>query len=1140
MVLQPLSDADVRRRLNEELGTSFFVEAGAGTGKTTAIVGRIVALVASGILLPSGLVAITFTEAAAAELRARVRDGLERAAREEGRPDGERDRCRSAAGLLDEASIDTIHAFAGALLRSYPLEAGLPPNFDTLDQIEQDLEFRERFRAWFEKIADDIKVRDILRWALLLGLTPDQLQAMARALHEQYDLLEKHATWPVARPPSAIEEAARMAAYLRNLRDFLPECLDPTDKLYVKMAEIAFAAERLEQARDDQEALAGLRLLEFWGNPKFVGKQGNWRGDSCKRLKGALTLRIDEATEILEKWRQFIFSALLKSLRLFVLEYAAERKRRGVATFQDLLTWARDLLRDSPEVRLHAQRRWTRIFVDEFQDTDPLQAELTFYLAADPAVPFPENWLEASLEPGKLFLVGDPKQSIYRFRRADIALYQKVQEKAGERVPLSQNFRSVPRILEFVNTHYGNLMKFIPGVQPTYNPLQAEPADSGTGLWFLGGAADEKQPVIWQREAEDVARCCRVALEQQWPVSEGRGAARTTRAARASDICILIPTRTNLRRLERALEAERIPYRIESGELIVMTQEVRDLISCLRAIDDPSDEVALVAALRSPAYGCSDPELLLWREQGGRFNFERPGTGTGARVAAAMTDLHGFHLRRHELSVPALVEDFIERRMLVAASFGNLRPRESWRRQRYVSRRARDFAATGRATLRAFVDWMEGLEREQFRDVSAATGETDEDAVRLLTIHGAKGLEFPIVIMTGWGSVKRFDKTEAVADRIDGKLEVGVGDWKTAGYDSATDRERSLDEAEALRLTYVAATRPKDHLVLSLHRRASSKQYPQAEQFAETIQNEGLGVPVDFAVLGPASELPATAPDFSTPEQQAATEEAWIRNRRELVEALGSIRIVSATGLAKAGADEGAEDVAAFRRGRAGTSLGRAVHAVLQTIDLATLAGLDDLASAQAAAEGITSRTEDIAAAVRSAAASDPVRRALAGGRFWREVPLGGSLEGHLLEGFADLLYEEDGALRVVDYKTDDVPTSAIDRRLERYRLQGGVYAVLVELATGRRVAGVDFVFTSAGETRAVSDLDGVRAAVRARLGELATATHEDEGDGPGGGEGEPEGQPAPAAQTGEDDPADKGDGKRETDQLKLPGLAGP
>ena len=1139
MMVQPLSDAAVRRRLNAELETSFFVEAGAGTGKTTAIVGRIVSLVAAGLLVPAGLVAITFTEAAAAELRARVRDGLEMAAREDGRSETERELCRGAAGLLDEASIDTIHAFAGSLLRSYPLEAGLPPSFDTLDQIEQDLEFRERFRAWFEKIADDDRARGMLRWALLLGLTPDQLQAVARALHEQYDLLEKHASWPVAPRPSAIEEAPRMASDLRSLQDFLPQCTDPTDKLYVKMAEIAFAAERLEQAKDEQEALAAFRLLEFWGKPRYFGNQSNWRGDSCRRLKAALTLRIETAIEILEKWRRFIFSSLLKSLRLFVLEYAAERKRRGVATFQDLLTWARDLLRDSPEVRLHAQRRWSRIFVDEFQDTDPLQAELTFYLAADPDLPFPESWLDATLEPGKLFLVGDPKQSIYRFRRADIALYQKVQEKAGERVALSQNFRSVPRILDFVNTHYGNLMRFIPGVQPSYNPLQAEPTDSGTGLWYLGGAVDEKQPEVWQREADDVARCCRIALEQSWPVSDGKGTGRRTRAARASDICILIPTRTNLRRLERALEAQHLPYRIESGELIVMTQEVRDLISCLRAVDDPSDEVALVAALRSPAYGCSDPELLLWREMGGRLNYERSGGGTGERVAAALKDLREFHLRRHKLSVPALVEDFIERRMLVAASFGNPRPRESWRRQRYVSRRARDFAATGRATLRAFVDWMEGLEREQFRDVSAATGETDEEAIRLLTIHGAKGLEFPIVIMTGWGSVKRFDFTEAVTDRVDGKIEVGVGDWKTAGYDSATDRERSLDEAEALRLTYVAATRPRDHLVLSLHRRAAGKQYPQAEQFAQTIQNEGLGVPLDFAALGPPAEIPASGAGSLTPERQAAAEAAWVDRRKELVEALGAIRIVSATGLAKAGTEEAAEDVAAFRRGRAGTSLGRAVHAVLQTIDLATLAGLDNLASAQAAAEGIASRAPDIAAAVRSAAASEPVRRALSGGRLWREVPLGGQLEGHLLEGFADLLYEDEGALWVVDYKTDDVPAAALDRRLERYRLQGGVYAVLVELATGRRVAGVDFVFTSAGVTRAVRDLDAVRAEVRERLGELAAAADEDEGDRPRGGEGEAEGQPAAAAQPGHQDPADQDDGEREADQLKLPGLSG-
>src|SRR5207237_6039611 len=187
MIAQLPADEAVRRRLREDFDTTFFVEAGAGTGKTTTLVDRIVALVASGRLRAPELVAITFTEAAAAELRARVREELEK----DGSP-----AVLAAAASLDEAAIDTIHAFAGSLLRTYPLEAGLPPSFETLDQIEQDLEFRERFRTWFEAAAEDEKSSKAIKNALLLKLTPDKIESIARALHEHYDLVQSTSSWP--------------------------------------------------------------------------------------------------------------------------------------------------------------------------------------------------------------------------------------------------------------------------------------------------------------------------------------------------------------------------------------------------------------------------------------------------------------------------------------------------------------------------------------------------------------------------------------------------------------------------------------------------------------------------------------------------------------------------------------------------------------------------------------------------------------------------------------------------------------------------------------------------------------------------------------------------------------------------------
>jgi ATP-dependent helicase/nuclease subunit A len=1132
-------DQAVRDRLATEFDQTFFVEAGAGTGKTTTLVGRIVAMIAAGRLKTSELVAITFTEAAAAELRARVREALEA----HGTPE-----TMAAAASLEEASIDTIHSFAGALLRTYPLESGLPPNFDTLDQIEQDLEFRDRFRAWFEAAAERESSQKAIKNALLLGLTPDRIEGVAQALHEHYDLLDGGMNWAANPARPALESAPRLAERLQKIETYREECLQPeADKLHARLGEIAFCAERLAQADTEGKALVAMLQLERF--PRLIGNQGNWRFDSLKRLRAELNAILDEMVEILKGRRAEVLNSLLKALRDFVLEYSDDRRLRGVATFHDLLTWARDLLRDQPEVRARAQRRWSRIFIDEFQDTDPLQAEIAFYLAAQPGQEFPKLWLDAPLTPGKLFLVGDPKQSIYRFRRADIALYQKIQERVGGDEALVQNFRSVPPVIDFVNRHFSDVMHYVPDVQPEYRPLVAEMRREGSLRWF---GSELKKPAgqdqVWRAEAADVARACRLIKDQAWPVSRGKGEQRRLEPAGWQDICVLIPTRTNLRRLEKEFEKWSVPYRLESGELIVMTQEVRELISCLRAIDDPSDQVAIVAALRSGAYGCSDVELGLWHDAGGRFDYMSMGADgltepeAIRNVRAALGDLKQLHFDRHSMTVPALVEHFLDDRLLVAQAFGQARPRETWRRYRYVAKRARDFAATGRATLRSFVEWMEGLEREQYRDPGISAAEEDDDAVRVLTIHGAKGLEFPIVLMTGWGSAGRGDRTTVLPDRIAGRLEVGIGEnWQTYGYQKAADREKEAQKAESVRLTYVAATRARDHLLLSLWRkerfRSGNDPVTQAEAFSETLADGDLGAVLDLSAARMPVEVPPAAVDQPEPAQHLARERAWEAERRRLIEELGGLRITSASGLAReADPDEDVEDEAILRRGRGGTNFGRAVHAVLQVLPLDSLAGLEELARAQAAAEGIASRAPAVVEAVRRVAASAPLRAAVAAARLWREVPVGATEAGVVVEGFIDLLYEDAGGLRVVDYKTDNASAAKIERRFRHYRLQGGAYALLISLVTGRGVAGVDFVFSANGEVRSIEgpELAALVEEVRARLGQGPAAGDEDDGDGAGAEQRQPEGEPVVAAEPADHDAGDHEQREPEGDQLQL------
>jgi ATP-dependent helicase/nuclease subunit A len=1096
MSVPPVADQAERDRLVSELERTFFVEAGAGTGKTAAVVSGIVARVAAGRLAMERLVAITFTIAAAGELRVRIREALEAAAGSAA-TDGERLRLRQGASEVDRARIETIHAFCSALLRLHPLEAGLPPDFEALADLAGDLDVRERFRRWFDSLTPGEPGAEAVRRGLLLGVRPDGLLKLFIALNDNWDLVEE-ADWPMG-TISAVNQARLLGEDVQRCVGLLPYCHTP-DQLYQRVDALRVVASRLGEAADEDAALVALIALESAPTLGHAGSLHNWDAvdgvNACRTIRETFHAAVEEAEDVLGAARTAAISGIASELRDLVLSYAEERRQRGLVTYQDLLVRARNLLRDHPDVRAALQARWDFVAVDEFQDTDPLQAELALRLCA--AVDEADGgWRELPPAPGRLCVVGDPKQSIYRFRRADIAVYAAVERNLvgadpRARVRLSVNFRSGRRIIEAVNAVFGGAGGLMsanpasPGAQAEYVDLVAHAPRIQGSVRAFGGPVDGPASAMWLREAQATGAVVQRVLAEGWTVGEGTD--RGPHACTADDICILMPSRTNLRNLERELEAAGIQYRLESGSLIIATQEVRDLLNILRSVDDPTDQVALVAALRSPAYGCSDSDLVRWRASGGRWSYERPGGGAEPRVTAAISDLRDLHELRHTMSVPALIEEVLSRRLLRAAAFDDWRPREAHRRYRFVADQARALARSGRSTLHDTVDHLERLARNPTYDSVATEESPDEHSIRVMTVHAAKGLEFPVVIVTGLGRKPVANRPVIVSDHTSGSVELHLGDFTTAGWEVVDAREKSMEAAERVRLLYVALTRARDHLVVGLFRAANRGDETDAGRLDLRLRAcDGVdALEEEWEAAAPGRR--AGEADGTTPEEHWDAEEAWVKGRAELLSRLGVLRTQTATGLAhtddEAGlTHEAGEDVATSRRGRAATSRGRAVHAVLQVIDLATAAGLDDLARAQAAAEGIPDQAPEVAALVRAACESEPVRRATTL-RHWREVPVGARIDGVLLEGFVDLLYElPDGRLVIVDYKTDAVRGAEVDRRMERYRLQGGVYALLVAEVTGREVARIEFVFAAAGEVRAVTDVGPVVGEVRTRLG---------------------------------------------------------
>jgi len=1161
-----VADHEARRRIAEDHDETLFVEAGAGSGKTSSLVSRVVALVLSGADV-TGIAAITFTEAAAAELRARVRSTLE--AVEAGRPvrwvdDSPQARQAAARALdrLDRATICTLHAFAQRLLLAAPIEARLPPAIDVHDDISSALRFEDRWQRFERRLLDDPAAAAVLRMALTLDIGSRDLQVLAATLGQNWDLVEEARLAGLVDDDLAVDvdhgvlraddwiEALDAVAALRDA------CNDPDDKLAAWIDGTAVPlAIALEGARDDVHELVLVARGPHTRPHKGLGRQGCWADEGKARVIEQGCAVLDELQDAVDALTDQVLTRLGAELARYTLADAEARRREGRLEFHDLLVLARQVLRTRRSVRQRFHDRYRHLLIDEFQDTDPIQVELAVRIAADPGHDPATPWDQVDVEEGRLFFVGDPKQSIYRFRRADIDLFSRTAARyTGGATSLRVNFRTVEPVLRFCNAVFEALIaettEDVDGgppriAQPPYVPLAPHrPAlvdDPGPPVLVLGdgaphGSADEAR----QAEALDVAAALRRAHDERWLVDPGSGA----RACRWSDMAVLLPSRTTLSHLRAALDGAGVPYRLESGTLVYGTTEVGDLLSVLRAIDDPGDAVAVVGALRSPAYGCGDDDLLRWVRAHGRITYLGAAVRDDDVLAAdpqadpverGLADLRRRHREAPFRSVPAIVGDVVRERRLMELCLAGGRARDLWRLYRVVTEHARQFADTEDGGLRAFLRWADLQRDDKLRATSPVLPEADVDAVRILTIHGAKGLEFGITAVSGLsardpngvrGATVRFRPTGG----FDVRMRTGM---ETARYEAVRTLDEAMDRHERTRLLYVALTRARDHLVVSTHHTVRATGRSHGGRIAQRLAELGDEVghlaqrwtvagadDTDATVAGgvaPATPPADAVPAVPTPEAWAGAVDALQRVRMASTAGAGGVR--SATALARllaldaddgdgdgdqvgadAEADAGAEP---WRRGRAGTAVGSAVHAVLQHADLSDPTGADvaGLARWQATLAGLpVDAVGVVEGKARAALASPLLARAAASPVCRREVhvavpvrrlvggPTAGDhpVDAELVEGFVDLLFDDGaGGFVVVDHKTDDVRgPRALERALHRYAPQGAAYAVLVEAATGRPVSEVHFLFLQAdGAVDAVvADLPERTAAVRAAI----------------------------------------------------------
>ena len=631
-------DEDARERIRTDLAETLFVEAGAGSGKTRSLVERIVALVAGGTPIRH-IAAVTFTEKAAAELRDRLRVELTRGGHDDALDD------------LDGAAIGTLHSFARRILSEHAVEAGLPPLVEVLDPVASRVAADRRYDELQTELLDDRAAAPVLRLALAAGIRLDHLRALANAFDGDWDLVDERV--PTTLPPRPRLDVDTLRRQADNLVAMARHCDTGDDKLRLRLDEVQDWRTKLDGA-DEAEALG---LLADVPRPHArLGQKGNWNGriddvrDALKELHTEATDAADTALDDVIRW-------LVARIGRRVIVDARTRAAGGRLQFHDLLVLARDLLRREPGVRASLQDRYRRLLLDEFQDTDRLQIEIAVRIAGGAAADAP-RWEDVQIPAGSSFVVGDPKQSIYRFRRADIRTYLQARSIVTRPVELSTNFRSTRTILDWVNTTFTALMRETEGAQPAFHPLAPAPdAADGEPVLLLGRDVDHASVAeARDREATDIAALVATALCESWTVRDP--GTKQDRPVRADDITVLVPTRTAIGGLETAFDSLEIAYRTEAATFVYSAPEVRELMGCLRAVDDETNQLAVIATLRSSLFGCDARQLWEWKAAGGSWNPFAPAPHAGP-VADAMAVLAGWTRRRSRLAPSELLDDIL-------------------------------------------------------------------------------------------------------------------------------------------------------------------------------------------------------------------------------------------------------------------------------------------------------------------------------------------------------------------------------------------------------------------------------------------------------------------------------------------------
>jgi ATP-dependent helicase/nuclease subunit A len=829
---------------------SIGLSAGAGCGKTEVLIKRFLTYLAPPEAVTAGsggsplsrVVAITFTDRAAREMRDRIRVQCSERLRD-CESESEALHWLSILRDLDAARISTIHSFCSGLLHRHAVAARIDPQFRPLEVEVGETLLRQSVARAVKRL---LEKGDPNCFRLLTEFGLEPLRRSLRKLVRDRSMLDAARF----RGRTAAEFAAGWTAYLHDT--FLPRAARDLAESELISQILLLLRESVPSNRTMQERCRALLggLTELRETPKpdvarlfelreFAKVQGGG-GKSCwpdeetyEAVRDALERlrrRIDEIGEFadfdaceLERAAE-ASAALVSVVEAAADDFAADKAEAGVLDFDDLLVKTRDLLRSEPEVRKEAAASIDALLVDEYQDTDPVQAEIVDFL------------IGSGLNSGKLFVVGDSKQSIYRFRGADPSVFDATRRRLSERgrLPLTRNFRSQPEIINFVNSLFEPVMSGYERLVPQRS--QCSPLPSIEFLFAFPGPDEEadSDPTSLEehrrREADWIARRILALLDDPTPRVPERNpetGVEWLRRVKAGDIAVLFRAMSDAAIYEDVFRRRGVEYYLVGGRAFFAQQEVYDLVNLCTFLNDPADSIALVGVLRSPFFSLSDDTIVAMTRVGDltpRQGLHQPPPGglpetqceqlrLATRVVDELLD------RKDRIPLAELLELALERTAYDASLLCEFLGNRKVANLRKLIDMARQFDRSGIGTLADFTRRIQDSISEQSIEDLAATHPESSDVVRLMTIHQAKGLEFPVVILADMERKNRPSIAEAVYHRDFGPIvfppKFGAQEPQHPAIQMHRYVEEHEDDEESLRILYVALTRAADHLILS-------------------------------------------------------------------------------------------------------------------------------------------------------------------------------------------------------------------------------------------------------------------------------------------------------------------------------------